>query len=78
MLRLSPSWSHIADVEGRLAGSVTGLPARTSWKEPAMSAPSQTTSAERLAELLDVKAFPLPDDCAARAKVSDPGGARRE
>jgi hypothetical protein len=43
-----------------------------------MSAPSQSTSAERLAELLDVKAFPLPDDFAARAKVSDPGGAGRE
>ena len=39
-----------------------------------MSAPSQTTSAERLAELLDVKAFPLPADFAARAKVTDPGG----
>jgi len=35
-----------------------------------MSAPSQTTSAERLAELLDVKAFPPPADFAARAKAT--------
>ena len=39
-----------------------------------MSAPSQTTSAERLAELLDVKAFPPSADFATRAKVTDPGG----
>ena len=39
-----------------------------------MSAPSQTTtSAERLAELLDAKVFPPPADFAARAKVTDPG-----
>jgi acyl-CoA synthetase (AMP-forming)/AMP-acid ligase II len=35
-----------------------------------MSAPSQTTSAERFAELLDVKAFPPPADFAARAKAT--------
>lgn len=55
-------------------GSVSGLPTRTPWKEPAMSAPSQTTSAERLAELLDVKAFPPSADFATQAKVTDPGG----
>jgi hypothetical protein len=38
-----------------------------------MSASSQTTSAERLAELLDVKVFPPPADFAARAKMTDPG-----
>ena len=63
----------LGSVSGSL-GSVSGLPTRTSWKEPAMSAPSQTTSAERLAELLDVKAFPPSADFATRAKVTDPGG----
>ena len=57
-------------------GSVSGLPTPTSGKEAAMAAPSQTTSAERLAELLDVKAFPPPADFATRAKVTDPGGLR--
>jgi acetyl-CoA synthetase len=40
-------------------------------QEPAKK--SASAPPERLGELLDVKAFPAPDDFAARAKVTDPG-----
>jgi hypothetical protein len=39
-----------------------------------MSAPSQTTSAERLAELLDVKAFPPPPEDVDADALADSTG----